>query len=71
MADISKISERLGAVMDLLGPVIGVMVLLVGIRACRDGGSVFWPVTGAALLALNLCVAWRRLSRCRKPKSSS
>lgn len=32
VADLSKIEDRLGAVMDLMGPVIGIILLVVGIE---------------------------------------
>lgn len=51
--------------MDLTGPVIGVMLLTVGIESYRDGGSMGWPIAGAVLLVINLWVAWRCLARRR------
>ena len=71
VAYLSKIADRLDAVMDLVGPVIGVMALAVGIQTYRDGGSVGWLLAGAALLVINLLVAWRRLSGHRRPDASS
>jgi hypothetical protein len=65
--NLSKIASRLDAFMDLLGPVIGVMLLAVGIETYRNGGSMGWPIAGAVLLVINLWVAWRRLARRRKP----
>lgn len=70
VADLSKIADRLDAVMDLMGPVIGVIALAVGIQTYRDGGSVGWPLVGAALLVINLLDAWRRLSGRRRPDAS-
>lgn len=66
VANLSKIADRLDAVMDLMGPAIGVILLAVGIQTYRDGGSVGWPLAGAAILVINLLVAWRRLSGHRR-----
>lgn len=71
VATLSEIADHLDAVMDLMGPVIGVVVLAVGIQTYRDGGSAGWPLAGAALLMINLLVAWRRLSRRRRPDASA
>ncbi|MET9526596.1 hypothetical protein [Streptomyces coeruleorubidus] len=71
MANLSKIANRLDAVMDLTGPVIAVMLLAMGIETYRDDGSLGWPIAGAVLLVINLWVAWRRLTRRRKPSPSS
>ncbi|GAA3803536.1 hypothetical protein GCM10022403_041930 [Streptomyces coacervatus] len=70
MANLPKIASRLDAFMDLMGPVIGVMLLTVGLETYRNGGSIGWPIAGAVLLVINLWVAWRRLTRRRKPKPS-
>jgi hypothetical protein len=67
VANLSKIAIRLDAFMDLMGPVIGLMLLAVGIETYRNGGSMGWPIAGAVLLVINLWVAWRRLARRRKP----
>ncbi|MGW2515780.1 hypothetical protein ACWC09_01865 [Streptomyces sp. NPDC001617] len=53
-----------------MGPVIGVMLLTVGIETYRNGGSMGWPIAGAVLLVINLWVAWRRLARRRNPTPS-
>ncbi|OUC98113.1 hypothetical protein [Streptomyces swartbergensis] len=71
MAKLSEIANRLDAVMDLMGPVIGVMLLVIGMETYRDGGSLGWPIAGAVLLVINLWVAWRRLARRRNPTPSS
>lgn len=71
VANLSKTADRLDAVMDLMGPVIGVIALAVGIQTYGDGGSVGWPLAGAALLVTNLLVAWRRLSGRRRSDTSS
>jgi glucose dehydrogenase len=70
VANLSKIASRLDAFMDLMGPVIGAMLLAVGIEAYRNGGSMGWPIAGAVLLVINLWVAWRHLSKRRKPTPS-
>ena len=71
VSNLSKVVDRLDAVMDLLGPVIGVVLLVVGIETYRDGGSVGWPIAGAVLLVINLWVAWRRLAGRRNPNAAS
>ncbi|KOU67286.1 hypothetical protein ADK57_17050 [Streptomyces sp. MMG1533] len=70
VANLSKIASRLDAFMDLMGPVIGLMLLTVGIETYRNGGSMGWPIAGAVLLVINLWVAWRRLAGRRKPTPS-
>ncbi|MBC9728569.1 hypothetical protein [Streptomyces sp. TRM68367] len=56
---------------DLMGLVAGALLLAVGLKTYRDGGSVGWAVAGAALLVLNsLEVARRRLARRRKAAPS-
>ncbi|KND44211.1 MULTISPECIES: hypothetical protein [Streptomyces] len=70
MANLSKIPDRLDAVMDLMGPVIGVVALVAGMATYRGGGSAGWPLLGAALLVINTLVAWRRLSGRRRPDVS-
>jgi hypothetical protein len=67
VVNLSKIASRLDAFMDLMGPVIGVMLLAVGIEAYRNGGSMRWPIAGAVLLVINLWVAWRNFARRWKP----
>lgn len=71
VAKLSKIANRLDAVLDLMGPVIGVMLLVVGIETYRDGGSLGWPIAGAMLLVINLWVAWRRLAKWRRNPTPS
>ncbi|MFF4800074.1 hypothetical protein ACFY1U_16960 [Streptomyces sp. NPDC001351] len=71
MADLSKIADRLDTAMDLTGPVIGVILLVVGMDTYRDGGSVGWPIAGAVLLVINLWVAGRRLVGRRNTNTSS
>ncbi|MCT9011693.1 hypothetical protein [Streptomyces rhizosphaerihabitans] len=67
MANLPKTASRLDAFMDLMGPVIGVMLLAVGIETYRNGGSMGWPIAGAVLLVINSWVGWRRLARRRNP----
>ena len=63
-----KIARQANRLLDLVGgPLVGALMLSAGIKTYRDGGSVGWPVAGSALLLINLCVAWRRLARHRKP----
>jgi len=71
MVDLSKVARRVDVLSDLLGPAVGVMLLVMGIRTYRDGGSMGWPVAGLLILLINLWVAGRRLARRRKLSPSS
>ncbi|MEU7305568.1 hypothetical protein [Streptomyces sp. NPDC007206] len=62
-----KIARQMNLLLDLVGgPVVGALMLSVGIETYREGGSIGWPIAGSALLLINLWVAWRRFSRLRK-----
>lgn len=66
-----KIARQVGIFLDLVGgPIVGALMLSIGIETYRDGGSVGWPIAGSALLLTNLLVAWRRFSRLRKRATS-
>ncbi|WP_351233583.1 hypothetical protein [Streptomyces sp. NPDC002133] len=66
-----KVPRQVGIFLDLVGgPMVGALVLSVGIETYRDGGSVGWPIAGSALLLISLLVAWRRFSRLRKRATS-
>ncbi|WP_043673233.1 hypothetical protein [Streptomyces xylophagus] len=67
MADDSKVLRWLDVLSDLMGLVVGVMLLVVGLVTYRDGGSVGWFVAGVAVLLINLWVVGRRFRRRRKP----
>ncbi|MFJ6631170.1 hypothetical protein ACIQMR_07135 [Streptomyces sp. NPDC091376] len=66
-----RIARQLDIFFDLVvGPIVGALMLSVGIETYRDGGSVGWPIAGSALFLTNLLVAWRRFSRLRKRVTS-
>ncbi|GAA3988620.1 hypothetical protein GCM10022232_22610 [Streptomyces plumbiresistens] len=66
-----KIARQVSIFLDLVGgPVVGALVLSVGIETFRDGGSVGWPIGGSCLLLINLLVAWRRFARLRNRAAS-
>jgi uncharacterized membrane protein SirB2 len=67
VADDSTVLKLLDVLSDLMGLVVGVMLLVVGIATYHDGGSVGWFVAGVAVLLINLWVAGRRFRRRRKP----
>ncbi|MFJ9245411.1 hypothetical protein [Streptomyces sp. NPDC101776] len=69
MVDFSTVMRRLDLLLDLMGPLVGVMVLWIGVQTHREGGSIGWPVVGAAILLVNLYVAGRRFVRHRKSAS--
>jgi hypothetical protein len=64
--NLSKAASRVDALLDLMGPVFGAMMLTLGLDTYRGGGSVGWPIAGAAVLLTNLYVAWRRFTRRRR-----
>ncbi|MER6123616.1 hypothetical protein ABT173_13310 [Streptomyces sp. NPDC001795] len=71
MSNVSKIADRVDLFLDLAGPAVGVMLLTIGVETYRAGGSVGWPIAGAANLVINLWVVWRRLARRSKPTPAS
>ncbi|MBK3572999.1 hypothetical protein JHN63_04000 [Streptomyces sp. MBT65] len=70
MVDFSTVMRRLDLLLDLMGPVVGVLLLVMGVQTYREGGSVGWPVAGGAVLLVNLYVAGRRFARHRKSASA-
>ncbi|MEU6141425.1 hypothetical protein ABZ848_13785 [Streptomyces sp. NPDC047081] len=70
MVNFSKIVRQAGVLVDLMGVAVGSMLLVVGIEAYRDGGSVGWPIAGSVLLLINLGVAGRRFTRRGRPTPS-
>ncbi|WP_328889209.1 hypothetical protein [Streptomyces sp. NBC_00316] len=72
MANLPKVARQVNALIDdLMGLAAGAMVLAVGIKMHRDGGSVGWLIAGTAALILNtLSVARRRAARRRRPTLS-
>ncbi|MGW0838353.1 hypothetical protein [Streptomyces prunicolor] len=71
MVDSPTVMRRLDILSDLMGPPVGVLLLLVGVQTYREGGSIGWPIGGSALLLVNLYVAGRRFARRRKRTSAS
>ena len=71
MVDSPTVMRRLDILSDLMGPLVGVLLLLVGVQTYREGGSIGWPIAGSALLLVNLYVAGRRFARRRKRTSAS
>ncbi|WP_153543390.1 hypothetical protein [Streptomyces sp. RB17] len=66
MANLLKINRITDVVHDVMGLVSSGLLLAVGIKTHRDGGSVGWPIAGAALLVVNtLWVVRRRLAQRR------
>ncbi|MCX4452317.1 hypothetical protein OOK58_09335 [Streptomyces sp. NBC_01728] len=71
MFNLSTIARRADALLDLMGPAVGAMLLAVGLGTYLSGGSVAWPVAGAAVLLINVWVAWRRFARRRESAASA
>ncbi|MBY8876138.1 hypothetical protein [Actinacidiphila acidipaludis] len=42
--------HRISALASVVGVVVGVMLLVIGIRDYRAGASALWPVLGTAVL---------------------
>ncbi|MGW0628313.1 hypothetical protein [Streptomyces sp. NPDC002758] len=71
MADLSKIDRLMDIIHDVMGLAVGAMLLAVGIKTHRDGGSVGWPIAGTVVLVFSaVWVARRRLARRRKTTPS-
>jgi hypothetical protein len=65
--NLAKITRWVDLLHDVMGPAAGAMLLAVGLRSHRHGGSVGWVIAGAAALILSsLWVVRRRLARRRK-----
>ncbi|NEC85635.1 hypothetical protein [Streptomyces sp. SID12501] len=69
MINLSKIARQADAFLDLMGVVVGSLLLVMGLQTYRDGGSVGWLIAGSALFLINLWVAGRRFVRRRRPVS--
>ena len=54
---------RLNRVLDWAGLIPATLLLWIGIRDYRDGGSVGWPIGGAFLVLLSLWVIYRGMAR--------
>ncbi|WP_079162952.1 hypothetical protein [Streptomyces canus] len=71
MVNVAKIGMWAKTFLDLVGgPVLGLMLLSLGIRNYLDGGSIGWPIAGSVVFLINLRVAWRRLVELRKPTAA-
>jgi hypothetical protein len=64
--DFSKVMRWMDVVSDLVGPPASVLLLVTGVQAYRDGGSVGWPVGASVVLLISLYVVGRRLARYRR-----
>ncbi|WP_406129576.1 hypothetical protein [Streptomyces sp. NBC_00989] len=54
VVNLSKIVRRGDTLLDLMGPAVGGMLLAAGLGTWRGGGSVAWPLAGAAVLLVNV-----------------
>jgi len=71
VGDLSKVTRWMDVLVDLMGPPVNVLLLLVGIQIYRDGGSVGWPVGASVLLLISLYTVGRRFARRRKRAATS
>lgn len=69
--NLSRIARLADVLLDVVGVVVGSLMLVIGIETYRDGGSVSWLIAGSVLFLVNLWVACRRFTRRRKPAPSS
>jgi hypothetical protein len=60
-----SIPARLNRALDWAGLPLSALILADGIRDYRDGGSVGWPIGGAALVLVSLWVTYRGMRRRR------
>ncbi|OWA24012.1 hypothetical protein B9W61_19035 [Streptomyces sp. CS057] len=49
--------------LDWAGLPLSVLLLVIGVRDYRDGGSVGWPICGAVLVLVSLWVIYRGMRR--------
>lgn len=56
-------ADRLSRVLDWAGLPLSALLLAIGIRDYRDGGSVGWPIVGALLVLVSLWVVCRGMPR--------
>jgi hypothetical protein len=61
----SSIATRLSRALDWAGLIPAALVLAIGIRDYRDGGSVGWVIGGALLALLSIWVVHRGMTRRR------
>ncbi|GGT28746.1 hypothetical protein GCM10010271_36050 [Streptomyces kurssanovii] len=59
----SSIATRLSRALDWAGLIPAALLLAIGIRDYRDGGSVAWPIGGALLVLVSLWVIYRGMAR--------
>lgn len=59
----TSIPGRLNRALDWAGLPLSAVLLAIGIRNYRDGGSVGWPIGGAVLVLLSLWVVYRGMPR--------
>ncbi|MEV5259330.1 hypothetical protein [Streptomyces anulatus] len=59
----SSIPDRLNRALDWAGLPLSVLLLVIGVRDYRDGGSVGWPIGGAVLVLVSLWVIYRGMHR--------
>ena len=72
VVNFSKVAGWMDMLHGLMGLASGALLVAVGVRMHRDGGSVGWPIAGTAVLILNsLWVARRQRARRRGPTPSS
>jgi Na+/proline symporter len=67
----SKVTWWMDVFSELVGPPVGVLLLVMGIQTYRDGGSVGWPIGGSVLLLISLYVVGRRFARYAKRRRSA
>ncbi|MGW1157643.1 hypothetical protein ACWD48_05250 [Streptomyces sp. NPDC002519] len=63
MITLGKTARLLDLLLDLMGVPAGAALLWVSIGIYHDGGSVGWPLVGAAVCLGSLSVVWRRVAR--------
>ncbi|QYA95285.1 hypothetical protein KZO11_17300 [Streptomyces anulatus] len=55
--------DRFDRALDWAGLPLSVLLLAIGIREYRDGGSLGWPIVGAVLVLVSLWVIYRGMDR--------
>lgn len=58
-----SVPDRLNRALDWAGLPLSVLLLVIGVRDYRDGGSVGWPIGGAVLVLGSLWVIYRGMRR--------